>query len=120
MEDNEHPLLEPFGHVRFVGKSFVVFLGVLAVFELLASFSPAALAARNFIASDWIALPALFALFLALHILYEIIVRDHGLSMERLRSDPKEPRRLASLQKFEQPLPAPANDDPFGSEFEIP
>lgn len=109
MEKNDRQiLLEPFGYAKFLGVSFVSFIGLLSGYALLCEFSEPLDKGKAIIAAEPIALPALFSIFVTGHLLLEILKREQRLRIERLRSSPKFPRHVA---RQNLPLTEPANDD---------
>lgn len=85
MEEKQSPLEQPFGQIRFVVKSAVVFLGILGLAALLKDFSKPIDEARLLIFSVRWGLPLLFMAFLPLHLVYELIWISHRNRMEKLR-----------------------------------
>jgi hypothetical protein len=86
-------LLERFPHLRVLWKAIITFGTVLGAWALLAEFSAPLDEAQQWMYSQVLALPALFAGFFAVYMVIECIHRSQRLAMESRRTDPMVNRR---------------------------
>lgn len=101
MGEQDSPLEVPFGHFRFLGKSFAVFCGILIGLSLLKDFSKPIDDARQLLYAEWWGLPLLFAAWLPLHLFYEVLLIHHRKEIEARRK----PQNRASKRRFAKPPP---------------
>ncbi len=101
MGEIKSPLEGPLGHIRFVGKSTAVFIGILVILSLLKDFSKPIDDARQMLHAEWWGLPLLFAAWLPLHLFYEVVLILHRHEIEARRK----PQNRASKRRFARPPP---------------
>jgi hypothetical protein len=87
-----HPLEKPFGHIPFVLKSLGVFAACFGFSELLAPYSSWVRGGKELLAKHDNSIFALLFGFVAVHLVYEVILRHFRLQIERTRTDPEVPR----------------------------
>ncbi len=84
---------------RFLVKGAVQLSAIGGGVLLLAEFNPSAEAARQFIYDNPPALWGFLLLYFALLAVYEVLLSFQRAGLERLRSDPLEPRRRQNLRR---------------------
>jgi hypothetical protein len=102
MSKDKHLIEEPFGQVRFILKSLLIFVAILGGLDVLSSYSDKLKFWQDDIRKNTYALPFVFVLFLAVHLVYEVVLRTMRRKLEALRSDPVEPRRRAEVKARRQ------------------
>jgi hypothetical protein len=98
MGEEQSPLERPYGAVRFVAKSAVVFGAVLAGLQLTKDFSPIIEAGIKLVHSEPWGLPLLFVSFLPVHLVLEVFLIYRRNEIEALRSSPGQVRRVKALR----------------------
>lgn len=102
MPKDKHLIEEPFGQIRFILKSLLIFVAILGGLDVLSSYSDKLKFWQDDIRKNPYALPLVFVLFLAVHLIYEVILRTMRRQLEALRSNPVEPRRRAEVKARRQ------------------
>lgn len=104
MPIEDHDLLEQFPHTKVLGKAAISFVGLLGAIQVLAGWSEPVEQARLWVYSEKWAVPLFGVAFYCLYLIYECVIRSQRLTIEKLRSDPQEPRRKAVKAARQQRL----------------
>lgn len=91
-------LLESFPHVRVLCKTIVAYLALLGAIQVLGGWWAPAEALRQQVYAHVWAAPLLLTGFYVISLVYECVIRVSRSNLERLRSDPQEPRRRATVK----------------------
>lgn len=84
-----HPLNQPWGHVRFAAKSFLVFVAITTIVLLFKDVSKPIDQARQLVYDRWWALPLLFAGFLPFYLIFEVVRYKLWQDIEERHPDPR-------------------------------
>ncbi len=101
--DEKHALELEFGAIRFLAKSFLVFIAILTIVSLLKDFSEGIQQGMMLMAKRWWALPLLFLCWLPLHLMYDVILLYRRRELEALRSSPGAARRNQRRRSYPNP-----------------